>query len=94
MPKLTIEQSHALPAPELRTRLNALTTQFAEQYEIEAKWSSDTHATFARKGASGSITCEAGRVVVIVDLAFVLWPLKGTIESRIRKELATVTGAP
>ena len=94
MPKLTVEHSHTLAAAEVRTRLDALTAQLADKYEIEAKWSSDTHATFRRAGATGSITCDAGRIVVVVDLAFVLWPLKGTVESRIREELATVAKSP
>jgi putative polyhydroxyalkanoate system protein len=88
MPKLTIEQSHSLPQTLVRTRLEALNAKLSEKYGIDAHWKSDTEATIKRTGASGSIKCEATRVVVVIDLSFALTPIKGKVEARIRDELA------
>ena len=87
MPKITIEQPHALPPAEARQRLDKLNEKLASKYGIHAKWTSDTKATFDRTGATGSIACEAGRVVVHVDLSFALSMMKGQVETRIREEL-------
>jgi hypothetical protein len=41
----------------------------------------------AAKGAKGSIELREGEVVVNVDLPFMLRPLKGMVESKIREKL-------
>lgn len=88
MPKLTIEQPHALPHGEVRQRLSTLEDRLATKYGIEAKWVSDTHAEIKRTGASGSIRCAPDRVVVEIDLSFALSPVKSKVETRVREELA------
>jgi putative polyhydroxyalkanoate system protein len=90
MPKLTIEKSHQLEHQIVRQRLIELQTRLAGKYGIDARWTSDTEATIKRTGASGTIRCEKNRVVVDLDLNFVLTPLKGKIENRVREELDRV----
>jgi putative polyhydroxyalkanoate system protein len=92
MPKLTIEQPHALPHPEVRQRLSTLEERLATKYGIEAKWVSDTHAEIKRTGATGFIRCTSDRVVVEIDLSFALSPVKSKVESRVREELARALG--
>ena len=87
MPKMTIEQSHNLPAAEVRTRLDALQAKLADKYGIQGKWVSETEAEIKRTGASGTIRCTEGKVVVTLDLNFALSPLKGKVENRVREEL-------
>ena len=87
MPKLTIEHAHGLEAPEVRKRLDALSARLSAKYGIDAHWKSDTEATFKRTGASGSIVCHPGKVVILVDLSFALTPMKGKVENRIKEEL-------
>ena len=91
MSKFTIVHPHTLPADEVRQRLDALSDKLT-RYGIAAKWSSQTEATFIRKGASGSISCRSDKVVVDVDLSFMLTPMKSEVESRIKSELAKVLG--
>jgi putative polyhydroxyalkanoate system protein len=87
MPKMTIEQSHQLNHDEVRRRLETLQQRLAEKYGIEGTWVSDTEAKIKRTGASGSIRCEPGRVVVFLDLSFALTPVKSKVEHRVREEL-------
>ena len=88
MSKLTIEQPHALDPSTVKQRLETLSARLAEKYGIRAVWKSDTHATFDRTGATGSIEVSASRVVIHVELAFLLKPMQGKIEHRIKEELA------
>lgn len=97
MPKITIEQTHALSPDEAHRRLDALNRQLSAKYGIDAKWQSTTQANFKGMGASGSIVCSPGKVSVNVDLSFALTPVKGKVESRIRAELEKAlagTGEP
>lgn len=87
MPKMTIEQCHALEPATVRQHLEGLQTRLAEKYGLTVSWTSNTEATIKRTGASGTIRCEPQKVVVNLDLSFALTPLKGTIEQRIRQEL-------
>jgi putative polyhydroxyalkanoate system protein len=87
MPKLTIEQTHSLAADEVRRRLDTLSERLSQKYGIDARWTSDTEASVKGSGASGTIQMQPGKVVVSVDLSFVLSPVKGKVETRIRDEL-------
>lgn len=91
MPRVTIEHPHNLPTTEVRDRLDAMRGRLA-RYGIEASWKSQTEAVFKRTGASGSISCRPDKVVVDVDLSFVLAPMKGEVETRIKNELAKALG--
>jgi putative polyhydroxyalkanoate system protein len=90
MPKFTIEHKHDLPHATVRERLEALNARLAEKYGIDAKWRTDTEATFKRTGAAGTISCQPNCVAIHVDLSFALTPLRGKIETRIREELVAV----
>jgi putative polyhydroxyalkanoate system protein len=90
MPKLNIEQPHALPLDEVKKRLEALADRLGAKYGISASWVSPTEAQVKRTGVSGKITCSDSRVTVFLDLAFVLSPLKDKVENRVRQELKSV----
>lgn len=87
MPKVTVEQTHALSQDEVKKRLDAMNERLSAKFGLDARWTSDTQATFKQTGASGSIHCAPGRVVVMVDLSFALTLMKSRIEIRIRDEL-------
>jgi putative polyhydroxyalkanoate system protein len=92
MPKLTIEQKHALAPDEVKRRLDALNTRLSTKYGIEARWISDQEAAIKATGATGKITCREGAVTVVLDLSFALTPVKGRVEERIRNELKIALG--
>ena len=87
MPKVVIEQSHALEAVEVKKRLDGLNEKLSTRYGIDAEWHSPTEARFKGKGASGTIRCKPGMVVVDIELPFLMTPLKSQVESRVRTEL-------
>lgn len=88
MPKLTVEQTHTLSADEAKQRLQDLSDKLASKYGINATWTSPTEAKVERTGVSGKIICGTNKVSVNLDLAFMLTPMKGQIEEKLKKELA------
>ena len=89
MAKINIEQPHTLPQHEVKQRLVALAERLSQKYGIEARWVSDHEAEIKRTGVTGRLLCGDTNVTVRLDISFALLPLKGTIEERIRRELAS-----
>lgn len=93
MPTIKISQGHTLDAAEAKKRLETLSEQLGTEYGINAKWKNDTLAEVSRSGLSGSIKIEPKQVLVDLDLSFVMSPLKGKIEERVKAKLAEVLKA-
>lgn len=87
MPKLVIEEAHALTGDEAKKRVEALHKSLADKLAFALSWRSDTEAKLERTGALGSIKIEPQRILVNLDLSFALSPLKGKIEGWIRDGL-------
>jgi putative polyhydroxyalkanoate system protein len=87
MPKFTVERSHTLSAEDAKARLQSLSDKLSEKYGLRSEWKSSTLAEVKGTGASGTITCEPGKVSVMIDLSFALTPLKGKIEDKVKREL-------
>jgi putative polyhydroxyalkanoate system protein len=92
VPRFEITQSFDVNAEEARRRLEQLNSDLQERYGIEPLWVSPTEVEIKRSGASGTLRIERDLIRVNVNLSFVLTPLRGEIESRIRHELAELFG--
>jgi|GEM_PF-2643696 len=90
MPKLTIEHPHKLPLDEVKRRLEELAARLSAKYNVDAKWTSPTEATVKRTGVSGKITLADSKVIVFLDLTFLLAPIKDKVDARVRQELSNV----
>jgi len=90
MPKFEVTQPHNLTAEEARKRIETLNAQLGDQYGLTSSWNSDTEATVKRTGASGLIRIEPTRVVVSLDLSWVLSAAKDKIEQKIKSELERI----
>ena len=92
MPKLEVIQSHNVTAAEAKAKLETLAKELSEKYGLTSKWLHDTEAKVERSGATGSIKIEPKQVKVNLELAFVLSPMKGKIEDKIKDELKKLFG--
>jgi putative polyhydroxyalkanoate system protein len=90
MPKIEFSQNHSLDAGELKKRLDGMSKELSDKYEIKSKWVSDTKAEVSRSGVTGSINIEPTKVTVALDLSFMMSPLKGTIEEKLRAKLGDI----
>ena len=57
-----------------------------EKFEIDAQWNRNT-LEFSRSGVEGEIAVEIDSVSVHADISWLLLPIKGAIESEIRRYL-------
>jgi putative polyhydroxyalkanoate system protein len=87
MAKVVIEEPHALPPVEAKTRLDKTLAQLAARYGGEVRWASEVEAQLKHKLATASLRIEAARVSVDIEggMAFAL--IKGKVEARVKQEL-------
>jgi putative polyhydroxyalkanoate system protein len=88
MPHIGVSQRTHVPPEEARQRLERFQSELQERFGLVPTWTSPTRAEVTRAGASGTLEIEPNRVDVHIDLSFALTPLRGRIESEIRRRLA------
>jgi putative polyhydroxyalkanoate system protein len=93
MPKIEFSQAHSLDAGELKKRLDGMSKELSEKFDLKSKWISDTKAEVSRSGVTGNINIEPTKVNVSLDLSFMLSPMKGTIEEKLKAKLAEICKA-
>lgn len=87
MPAIDLRQPHDLPLAEARARVDRVATRMRDKLDLDSRWDGDT-LRFSRSGVKGAITVGPAEVVVHAELGLMLGPLKGMLESEIRRKLA------
>jgi putative polyhydroxyalkanoate system protein len=87
MPKIHVEQSHSMEISEVHNKMDSTLKGLAEKYDIDINWKNDREVSLKRRGLKGSAEIQDKRVTVDLDLSFVLAPMKGKIESRLKEKL-------
>jgi putative polyhydroxyalkanoate system protein len=88
MAKFSVAHKHGHKHDEVQRRVNALAVKLKQKFGITAHWATPTLVKWTMSGASGTIQCHPGAVIVDVDLGFMLSMMKPKIESGLRDELA------
>ena len=86
MPVIKIHRDHQKPLPEAKSAIESLAKGIAEHFAIEYEWEGYT-LHFHRVGVSGQIGVTETRVQVLVDISFLMIPIKSAIEDEIRRHL-------
>ena len=92
MPKVNIEQKHALTDEQVKERLRSLGDRLGSKYGVTSNWVTPTQANLKAVGVSGVIAMSPGLVRVTLDLSFALTPIRGKMEDRITRELRELLG--
>jgi putative polyhydroxyalkanoate system protein len=87
MPKFDLDIPHVLPVPEARTRLGRAKAKLEQEYGVTCTWEGEDRLLVTRKGLKASVSVEAARLRVDVDIGFLLSPLSGAIRAGITKQL-------
>lgn len=87
MPKIHVEQPHSMEISEVHEKMDCTLKGLAEKYDIDINWKNDREVTLKRSGLKGSAEIQDKRVTVDLNLSFVLAPMKGKIESRLKEKL-------
>lgn len=86
MASIRIHRTHALGVAKAKKAVDKVAKHIRERFEIEAQWNRNT-LEFSRSGVEGEIAVEIDSVSVHADISWMLLPIKGTIESEIRRYL-------
>jgi putative polyhydroxyalkanoate system protein len=88
MPKIHLEHPHSLELSEVRKRMERSLEELSSKYDVKTTWKDDRNVDLKRSGLKGFAKIEDDSVVVELDLSFVLAPMKGKIEQRLKDKLA------
>ena len=92
----TIEQHkpHAYPKEEARKKAENLADELKAKLHLEWSWRGDTIDFEAKsgtaKGVKGTVDVFDKEIVVKIDLPFMLRPLKGMVESKVKAKLDAI----
>jgi putative polyhydroxyalkanoate system protein len=92
----TIEQrkAHSYPKEEARKKAEGLADELKAKLNLEWAWRGDTIDFEAKsgtaKGVKGTVDVGDNEIVVKIDLPFMLRPLKGMVESKVKQKLDTI----
>ena len=91
MATIEMEKKHTLGKEEARKKAEELADKMKEKLGIEWAWSGDRinfeAKSGAAKGSKGHVNVSDSAIRVEVDLPFMLRPLKGMVESKIKEKL-------
>jgi putative polyhydroxyalkanoate system protein len=91
MATIEMEKKHALGKDEARKKAEELADKMKEKLGITWAWSGDRinfeAKSGAAKGSKGFVNVSDSAIRVEVDLPFMLRPLKGMVESKIKEKL-------
>jgi putative polyhydroxyalkanoate system protein len=83
MSEIVVRRHHELGLARAKRLAETIARRLREDYGGTYAWTGD-HLQFERTGASGRITVKPDRVEVRVEIGFLLSPLRGRIERKIR----------
>ena len=91
MATIEMERKHALSKEDARKKAEELADKMKEKLGIEWAWVGDSikfeAKSGAAKGSKGKVDVTDSLIRVEVDLPFMLRPLKGMVESKIKEKL-------
>ncbi len=95
MATIDMEKKHTLGKEIARKRAEELADKMKEKIGIEWAWTGDVihfeAKSGAAKGAKGTVSVTDTSLRVLVDLPFMLRPLKGMVEGKIKEKLDTLS---
>lgn len=92
MTHVDIRHEHTLTDAQARVTVEQVAEALRQRYDLQTRWQGDVLA-FTRRGVSGEITLQPGRVHVRAELGFPLAMMRGAIEDEIRRQIQRKFGA-
>lgn len=92
MAAIRIARQHDVAIKDARRRVSRIAKGIAERFDVDTEWDENV-LFFSRSGVNGRIVLDDGHVSVEADISFLLLPIKGAIESEIRRHLEIEFGS-
>ena len=86
MPNIRILHSHQLSPVKAKEAVTRIAERIAAEFSVQTRWEDDV-LHVRRSGVDGRIVVAGDQVEVNADLSFFLTPIKGKVESEIRRYL-------
>ncbi len=86
MPKIRINRSHNIGVAKARKAVDKVAAGIRDRFQIDAEWNGNV-LEFSRTGVEGTIAVHKDSVAVHADISFLLTPIRGAIESEIKRYL-------
>lgn len=86
MAGIRIHREHEAGTREAKRRVKRIAKGIADRFEVDTEWDGDV-LFFERVGVNGRIVVDPDRILVEADISFLLLPIRGAIESEIRRYL-------
>jgi putative polyhydroxyalkanoate system protein len=87
MPRVNVEIPHRLSRDEARNRISGATARLETEYSATCQWDGEMRLIVSRKGLKAALDVEDTRVLVALELGFLLGPLGGSIRAGIVRQL-------
>ena len=85
-PDIDIEKRYSMPKQEAKKAVDRALAPVVERFDLKQRWDGD-RMDFFRRGVKGHLVMTEDQVRIEVKLGFLIRPLKGKIESRLRTAL-------
>ncbi len=93
MARISIDRKHSLSHKKAKDVAEKMAQNLNQRFDLTYAWDGD-HVDFERPGVSGRMRVGKDRIVLDVDLGFLLAPLKPVIERAIVTQLDQLVGKP
>jgi len=87
MPRVSVEIPHRLSRDEARNRISGATARLEREYNATCHWDGEMRLIVSRKGLKAALDVEDTRVLVALELGFLLGPLGNSIRAGIVRQL-------
>lgn len=91
MADISIVHEHALGPAEARAAAEKVARKMAAEYGLACRWDGDV-LLFERSGVTGSLTLEAQRAAMRIQLGFLMGAFASAIEARVADSMRKVFG--
>jgi putative polyhydroxyalkanoate system protein len=92
MARVNVSQDHNKTEDEVREIVNRLTDDLKSRYGISPHWQGDNLVKFKRSGVSGQLLISDNKVIVDLDISFLLSAYAGKIKSELKTMMAKKLG--
>jgi putative polyhydroxyalkanoate system protein len=89
MAEISIVQEHGLNPSMARAAADKVAAKIATEYGLACRWDGDV-LRFERSGVQGSLTLEATRAAMRIQLGFLMGAFASTIEAKVAESMRKV----
>lgn len=86
MPSIRIQHAHSLSPGNAKQAVSRIAERIAAEFSVHTRWENNV-LHFQRTGVDGTIAVDGNQVNVQANLSFLLTPIRGKVESEIRRYL-------